>query len=221
MKKGKIISIIVSFVMVLTIAFAYNMTADAASSVTDGDWMSSSGLNLVKCEGGSCDHTDCDYVYSFAVVGDTQSINFRDVTEGTENMPLIYQWLVNNKEKYNIEYVMGVGDITESFNPDYTLNRPGVFEYPNGPYSTYAEEWEHAKNSIAILDGAMVNGKEISIPYSLVLGNHDNTDGFNGTFGVGNAYYEMLYNLSVTEDGVDVVVERTAISKLNTIYVED
>ena len=203
MKKKRIAKILSTFLLMIGIIFAANMRVDAASNVTESDWILTPEKTLVKCSGGECDHTECDYVYSFAVVGDTQSINFRDVTEGTENMSLIYQWLVNNKEKYNIEYVMGVGDITESFNADYTLNRPDVFEYPNGPYSTYEAEWENAKNSVALLDGTIVNGKKISIPYSLVLGNHDNTDGFNGTFGAGNAYYESLYSLSVTEDGVD------------------
>ena len=176
MSKKRALITIISLAMVIAVTLALGLSAGAASYVTDSDWMPS-GLDLSKCEGEGCDHTECDYVYSFAFVGDTQSINYRDVTEGNKNMAALYSWIVANKEKYNIEYVMGLGDITESFNSNY---------------ETYDEEWANAKESIALLDGV--------IDYSLVLGNHDNTSGFNGTFGVGNRYYEDLKSLSGKTD---------------------
>ncbi len=179
MKKGRIGVILCSLLAVLTLAFVINMPTAAASYVTEGDWISSSGLELKKCEGGECDHTECDYVYSFAFVGDTQSLNYRDVTEGNENMSVLYNWIVNNKEKYNIEYVMGLGDITESFN--------STAQYPY-----FEAEWQNAKEAISLMDGRT--------PYSLVIGNHDNSAYLNKTFGVGNAYYNALMALANTND---------------------
>ena len=178
--------------MLVCIVLGVALTASAASSVTESDWIQSPDNALVKCEGGDCDHTECDYVYSFAVVGDTQSLNFRDAVEGSENMSLLYSWIKDNKEKYSIEYVMGVGDITESFNENYVLNRPDSFEYPEGPYSTFAQEWENAKNAIALLDGA--------VDYSLVIGNHDNAEKFNSIFGEGSRYYNDLAELAEVKD---------------------
>ena len=194
MKKNKIFAIIISLCILVALTLAIAIPAVAASDVNDADWVST-GLSLDKCTGADCaagGHKNCDYVYSFAVIGDTQSINIKDVVYGTDNMSLIYRWLCENKSEYNIQYVMGVGDITESFNADYTLNRPGIFEYPEGAYSTYDEEWEHAKEAIALLDG--------KLDYSLVIGNHDNSTGFNSTFGVGNDYYEALTALAATKD---------------------
>ena len=194
MKKNKIFAIIISLCILVALTLAIAIPAMAASDVNDADWVST-GLSLDKCTGADCaanGHKDCDYVYSFAVIGDTQSINIKDVVYGTDNMSLIYRWLCENKSEYNIQYVMGVGDITESFNADSTLNRPGIFEYPDGAYSTYDEEWEHAKEAIALLDG--------NLDYSLVIGNHDNATGFNSTFGVGNDYYEALAALAATND---------------------
>jgi len=55
-------------------------------------------------------------------------------------------WIVKNKDKYNIRYVIGLGDITDR-NTD--------------------PEWRHAQEAIAELDG--------QVPYALVPGNHDYT----------------------------------------------
>jgi hypothetical protein len=53
-------------------------------------------------------------------------------------------WLARNKEKHNIQYVLGLGDITD-----------------NGS----AKQWRRARDSMSILDG--------KLPYALTVGNHD------------------------------------------------
>lgn len=85
-----------------------------------------------------------DYAYSFAVVGDTQIVTEDDVNNGKQNLAEVYDWILENKTSKNIQYVFGLGDITDN--------------------NTEAE-WDHAKEQIEKLNG--------EIPYSLVRGNHD------------------------------------------------
>lgn len=86
------------------------------------------------------------YDYAFAVVGDTQTMNEDD----PEAMEALYDWILENKEEQKIEYMIGLGDITDN--------------------STDAE-WEHANAYIGKLNG--------EVPYTLVRGNHDDLDDFN------------------------------------------
>ena len=86
-----------------------------------------------------------DYAYSFAVVGDTQQVTKYDDCWNTNYLPGIYEWILNNKESKNIEYVIGLGDITENNNE---------------------AEWSHAQGAIKKLNDA-------GMPYSLIRGNHD------------------------------------------------
>lgn len=90
-----------------------------------------------------------NYDYSFALVGDTQIVNFYN----PDKLADIYDWIVENKEKKKIAYVMGLGDITDKSMPS---------------------EWQNAAQQIAKLDGV--------VDYSLVRGNHDVTYPFNDTF---------------------------------------
>ena len=87
--------------------------------------------------------------YAFAVISDTQYST--EFNLGT--LEPIYDWIVANKESKNIQYVMGVGDITNT-----DTNIAGSAD--NGPY-----EWQAAYNAISKLNGV--------VPYSLVRGNHD------------------------------------------------
>ncbi len=61
------------------------------------------------------------------------------------------QWIVENVEERNIQFVCHLGDIVE-----------------HGPF---LHEWEIANNAMAVLDNARV-------PYSTCLGNHDNHYGY-------------------------------------------
>lgn len=90
-----------------------------------------------------------DFAYSFAVVGDTQTMCEKDPAA----MGAIYDWLLEKKDELKIQYVLGMGDITDD--------------------STDGE-WEHATGFISKLDG--------KIPYSLCRGNHDDWDDFNRHF---------------------------------------
>lgn len=86
-----------------------------------------------------------DYDFSFAVVGDTQIIN--NTKTNTHQLKPLYTWIKNNVESKKIQFVMGLGDITENQNDT---------------------EYAHAKENIKLLDGI--------VPYSLIRGNHDNRD---------------------------------------------
>ncbi|MBQ4091051.1 MAG: metallophosphoesterase [Clostridia bacterium] len=78
--------------------------------------------------------------YCFAVVGDTQSMMqwHRDDLAG------LYDWIASNKNELGIEFVIGLGDITEN---------------------STEEEWEFARQSVYKLSGI--------VPFSLAMGNHD------------------------------------------------
>lgn len=84
---------------------------------------------------------ETDYAYSFAVVGDTQKLNYYYPDEFHKP----YDWIVANKDSKNIQFVFGLGDITEVSNTD---------------------EWDRAIAGFDALSDA-------GIPYSVVRGNHD------------------------------------------------
>lgn len=88
--------------------------------------------------------------YSMVALPDTQFLS--------ERYPTIYkeltQWIVNNKETYNIQAVMHMGDMVNSGND---------------------AQWKAADEAMDILDTA-------DIPWMPMRGNHDPSDGFNRTF---------------------------------------
>jgi hypothetical protein len=99
-----------------------------------------------------------EYDYSFAVVGDTQTLCYKDNNTGTKYMDTLYGWIADNAEKKKIEYVFGLGDITET------------------PSASMDGQWAVAKNAIFKLNG--------KVNYSMVRGNHDGTGCFVQTFDV-------------------------------------
>ena len=100
-----------------------------------------------------------DYAYSFAVVGDTQVINDKH----PDKFSLIYDWILDNVDEKNIQFVFGLGDITER--------------------SSQAE-WTRAKEAIHTMDGI--------VPYSLVRGNHDDATSFKKAFPLSDYEDEIL-----------------------------
>ncbi|MES2220566.1 MAG: carboxypeptidase regulatory-like domain-containing protein, partial [Acidobacteriota bacterium] len=75
------------------------------------------------------------------------------------------QWIVNNQKNYNIQFVLGEGDIVN------TAEQPG--------------QWQNANGAIKLLDNA-------NIPYVMAIGNHDygdedpstrDTSAYNSYFG--------------------------------------
>lgn len=90
-----------------------------------------------------------DFDYSFCVVGDTQVI----ARKYPDKLANIYDWIIANKDEKKIEFVFGLGDITDK-NTD--------------------EEWTAAKEQIFKMNGI--------VPYSLVRGNHDGSAKLNEYF---------------------------------------
>ena len=143
------------------------IAADAASGIDTADKNLLAAYDLTRCHncmkedlsknGNDLDHIILwqdkdtvepvqDFDYSFAVIGDTQTMCEKD----PEAMEAIYDWILANQASQKIEYVIGLGDITN--------------------HSTDVE-WERANAYISKLNG--------KIPYTLVRGNHDDWDDFN------------------------------------------
>ena len=51
-----------------------------------------------------------EYAYSFALVGDTQSLNYNY----PQKFHLLYDWIVDNAEDKKMKFVFGLGDITDN-----------------------------------------------------------------------------------------------------------
>lgn len=90
-----------------------------------------------------------DYAYSIAVVGDTQTLNYYY----QDKMVALYNWILNHVDEKKIEYVIGLGDITDK---------------------DQVGEWTLAKNLLKMFDGI--------VPYSIVRGNHDSVEKMNRFF---------------------------------------
>jgi 3',5'-cyclic AMP phosphodiesterase CpdA len=84
--------------------------------------------------------------YTIAVFPDTQ--NYTSHPELNYIFSDMTQWLVDNKDSHNIQFMVHVGDITDD-NLEY--------------------QWDVAEPALRILDGV--------IPYSLLPGNHDQAQG--------------------------------------------
>ena len=52
--------------------------------------------------------------YSFAVIGDIQTLAWFDQREGTTYTKKLVDWILNNKDDRKIEYVFGLGDTIET-----------------------------------------------------------------------------------------------------------
>ena len=109
-----------------------------------------------------------DYAYSFAFVGDTQFLMYRDASQNTTKFTgPIYDWIVQNKDKKKIAYVLGMGDITDR---DQKI------------------EWQQAVKYHNQLS-------EAGIPYAVVPGNHDDYTYYtlyNEYFGSVSAFTENI-----------------------------
>lgn len=115
------------------------------------------------------------YSYSMVLVGDTQ----KTLLQNPELFPEIYNWILENKEAKNIQYVIGLGDITDC--------------------DTEAE-WETAYREISKMDGV--------VGYSLCIGNHDSTEMFNKYFANGSymSSYEGSFDETIENTWRTLVV---------------
>lgn len=129
-----------------------------------------------------------DYAYSMVVVGDTQLLALKN----PGRMPMIADWIVENKDSKKIQFVMGVGDITE----DDTL-----------------PEWEAAMETYYRLDGV--------VPYGLVRGNegHDGIVNFENSFPLSK--YEGTFSGNLGDDMRNVYYNFDAGGNKYTVIILD
>ena len=123
----------------------YDLSAVSGETVKD---LSAYGNDLVRSIRWFAEKEPVtDYAYSMVVIGDTQTI----AKGSPELFPKITQYIADNVEAKNIQFVMGMGDITN----DSTTS-----------------EWNTAKAAYEILDGV--------VPYSVARGHsgHDKLDDF-------------------------------------------
>ncbi len=85
-----------------------------------------------------------EYAYSIAFIPDTQYM----VSKFPKRFEPIYDYILENKDKKNIKYVVGLGDMTDA---------------------NSTKEWDMVKEQIDRLNGV--------IPYSIIRGNHDGRAG--------------------------------------------
>jgi len=129
--------------------FCYYELAGATETVAD---LSGNGRDMLLSTRWFTDKEPVtDYAYSMVVVGDTQLLALKNPAR----MPKIADWIVENKDSKKIQFVIGVGDITEDSTPP---------------------EWEAARETYYRLDGI--------VPYGLVRGNegHDALASFEESF---------------------------------------
>ena len=126
---------------------SYDMSAFAKSKKTISDNNAEQAYDVtVTLRWVDTAPTIGDYAYSFVIVGDTQAINDKNGNKNNGPLAKLYDYICNNVNEKNIQFVFGLGDITE--NDD-------------------ASEWERAKAQIQKLDGV--------VPYNLNRGNHDSS----------------------------------------------
>ena len=146
------------------------------NAYTDIADLSGNGYNVkyqqMLWEDEYVDLPDKEYSYSLALVGDTQTITYQNPAL-LKNM---YQWILDNQASKNIQYVIGLGDITEL----------GVdVGHKNYDEAKANAEWAAAKEAISLMDG--------KIPYSLIRGDgHDGIELYNQYFGNHTGYTDNI-----------------------------
>lgn len=90
-----------------------------------------------------------EYDYSFAILGDTQKL----LVNWPDRYEKLYDWVINNVESKKIEYVIGLGDITDA---------------------DTIKEWGKAREQIMRLNNV--------VPYTIVRGNHDSKSKYTNYF---------------------------------------
>ena len=138
---------------------AYSFTAGAVNPSVLKD-LSSNGYDLnYKTVWVEEVEPAFDYAYSMAIIPDTQmTVKYG----GSNAFAKIYDWLAANTEKENIQYVIGVGDITDADSD---------------------AEWVKAVENHNKLNGI--------VPYALAMGNHDTAAQMNKYFN-NETYTSML-----------------------------
>ncbi len=133
--------------------------ADIKDSSANGYTMNYYPMWLTAAEQKAATADKYNYTYTIALLPDPQYTN----DHHPKKLPNTFDWLLENKEKQNIQYFIGLGDMTDhSKNP----------------------EWERITTQYARLDGI--------IPYSLVRGNHDGAALFDANHNSKTPYYKYV-----------------------------
>ena len=150
--KIRIISIITLVAMIFSVATMAVISSSAAEMPKENKWYTTK--NCIKPE---------NYDYTFAFVGDIQSITEMDYYNGTNYVDNLFTWIANNAGEKKIQHVFALGDLTEwSSENDANLSYAAGTDRSN---ASGIAEWEIVKNAFQKLDGV--------VPYSVVRGNHD------------------------------------------------
>ena len=167
-----------------SLLFAYNMKGAAVGAdVSD----LSSNANDLACTlewvGADQGAYTKDFDFSIAVVGDTQTITFnaaRGNAAYQKSLTGLYTWIIDHKDEKKIQYVVGLGDITEKGEDWGHKNNDTEAETAVGD-----KEWQTAREAISQMDG--------KIPYTLTRGSgHDGLERFNEWFGAHEGYTQCI-----------------------------
>ncbi|MBO5223063.1 MAG: metallophosphoesterase [Clostridia bacterium] len=124
----------------------WNLDVNVGENVLDA---SANGIDLtynkVWLDNGTT--TPSDYDYTFAFVPDIQYLTENDTEYDTKQVERLYKWIADNAESQKIEFVAGLGDVTN-------------YDLPS--------EWKVAYDAISQLNGVT--------NYSVINGNHDYGD---------------------------------------------
>ena len=165
---------------------------------------------------------DSDTEYSFAFVGDTQFLVYKDIQEGTTKYTKpIYDWLIKNKDEKNIKYVFGLGDITDqNLDSEYdyaqslfrSLGEAGIdYAAISGNHDgTFKDDYERF-NSVFATDTYLNNG--------IVLMQEGSYLNYYKNFEVNGHKYMVLvleYGLPKYTDGIDVAQWANSVVEANS-----
>lgn len=146
--------------------------------------------------------------FSIVLVGDTQIATDYDVLNGytdgeTGVVSGIYDWIIENKEAKNIQFVMGLGDIVQDSPYAYYDGDDEDSKPDEKDDSIIESEWDYAMNQIQKLDAA-------EIPYSLIRGNHDQQSKY-----IENVTYEYY------KDSIDGSLDENMLNTWQELVVND
>ena len=137
----------------LMFAYGYRDSVESGAYPERMRDMSANGNDAIIPEYLIGDSLDSDFeaAYSFAVVGDTQSL----VNYYPEKLSMIYDWILDNMDEKNIRFVMGLGDITENnTDAEWELARAEILKLQGKlPYSLTVGNHDTANKLTAAFEG--------------------------------------------------------------------
>ena len=139
----RIVAIVALLALMLSMTTLGTISASAAAS----DWFDKKPAANVD--------------YSFAVLGDIQTITLSDVQNDTKYVETLFKWILDNRETRKIEYVIGLGDTVDTLRS----TKPG------GATSN-PKEWQKVRTQLRKL-------LEADMPHLIVRGNHDDEKGYH------------------------------------------